>query len=144
MYAHAHSHRHTLAVLDALLGAWWLTDSSVGWGGGCSLTQWGRFEVWSHFLRRHTHTCTHRLFSAWFEGSEAPGDDDGVGVDGRRTLECTPQTNICPVDCLHIPRCVYTHPADPQHACNIRIYGTAAEFTSKAECRAYRAKSITT
>lgn len=58
----------------------------------------------------------HRLLSARFEGSETPGDDDGVGVDGSGTLECAPQTDIRPVHCLHIPRCVYTHPADLQHA----------------------------
>lgn len=58
----------------------------------------------------------HRLLSAWFEGSEAPGDDDGVGVDAGRTVERALETNICPVDRLHIPRCVYTHPADLQHA----------------------------
>lgn len=57
----------------------------------------------------------HRLFSAWFKGSEGPGDDNGAGVDGRGTLECALQANICPVDCLYIPRCVYTHPADLQH-----------------------------
>lgn len=68
------------------------------------------WRIWSLLV------VEHRLFSAWFERSEAPGDDDGVGVDGGRTMKCALQTNIRPVDRLHIPRCVYTHPADLQHA----------------------------
>lgn len=57
-----------------------------------------------------------RLFSARFEGSEGPGDDDGVGVDGSGSLKRAPQTNICPINRLHLSRRVYTDPADLQHA----------------------------
>lgn len=74
-------------------------------------------EVWSHFLT-NTQTRTHRFFSARFEGSKVPRDDDEAGVDSGGTLECALETNICAVDGLHFPGCVDTHPADLQHACN--------------------------
>lgn len=88
----------------------------------------GGFVVCSHFflsLQRHRHAHihrhahTHRLPWTPLKWPEAPRDDDIIGFDGRRALEGAPQTNVCAVDRLNLLRCVYTHPADLQHACNM-------------------------
>lgn len=80
-------------------------------------------------LQRHRHAHTHRLPWTPLKWPEAPRDDDIIGFDGRRALEGAPQTNVCAVDRLNLLRCVYTHPADLQHACNMRAKIAAAELT---------------
>lgn len=66
-------------------------------------------------------TCvfSYRLFSSGFQGPEAPGDDDGGGVDGRRSLKGAFQTNVCSIDGLHVSWGVDTHSSDLKHPCNI-------------------------
>ena len=157
MRTHTHSHSHTYVHKRRL--SWMLrrepddspTPLSVGWGGGSALTQCGWFEVWSLFLpnththtRTHTrtHSHTHRFLSAFCEGSEAPRDDNCVGINRRGTLKCALETSVRPVDCLHFPIRVYTHPTDLQHACKIQTNSTAAKVTFKEECLYPVAKSI--
>lgn len=108
----------------------------LGWGGGCSLTQWWRFcGLFSlFFANTQKHRCTHRLLSASLKRSKGPRDGDGTGVDGRRALEGALQTDICPIDRLNLPGSVYTHPTDLQHACNMGTQSRAAELAWKAGC----------
>lgn len=132
-YAHTHTHTHTLLLCrepdDSL-------DSSLSWLRGWILPDAER-RVWSLISNTHRYAYTYWLFSSWFQGPEGPGDDNGTGVDGRGTLECAFKANIRAVDCLHIPRCVYTHPIDLQHA-----YSKHTCLLQKLQFRTHRAHSI--
>lgn len=94
------------------MGAWWLTEAAQLAEGVEAAWHSEVGFIWTS--PKHTH----RLFLAWCEGPEAPGDGDEVRLNSIDTMKCALEANIRPVDSLHVAGRVYRYPADPQHRCN--------------------------